>query len=173
MGLGPGARASGTPRTAPDASASARRARSAFECLTCPVCHTVNNVPAELPEARRCVSCRSPLARVGNVASDAAGGRAVPRLERRIPVRFALATSAERAGHGTVVDLSSHGMRFFTGIALPEGELLRLECALLSAVARVVTCRNEPDVPHRYVVGVAFVTVEFLSHKGSLFESHA
>jgi curved DNA-binding protein CbpA len=173
MGLGTGGRTAGAPRAKPDAKESARRAQSAFESLTCPVCRTVNTIPPDLPEARRCLSCRSPLGRVDTVASDVPGGRAVPRLERRIPVRFALASDDNRAGHGVAEDLSSHGMRFITGISLPEGELLRLECALLSAVARVITCRDDPEVPQRYVVGVAFVTVEFAHQKGSLFEYDA
>lgn len=173
MGLGPGGRSTGTPWAKPDARESARRAHEAFQSLTCPVCRTVNNVPPDFPEARRCVSCRSPLARVDTLASDVPGGRAVPRLERRIPVRFALASNVSRAGQGEAEDLSSHGMRFVTGIALPEGELLRLECALLSAVARVITCRREPDDPRRHVVGVAFVTVEFANRQGSLFEYEA
>jgi len=173
MGIGPGGRAASTPRAAANARTAARRTRDAFESLTCPLCRTVSDVPANLPEARRCSACHSPLARVHTVVSDTPGGRAVPRLERRLPVRFALASADTRAGHGVAVDLSSQGMRFVTGTLLPEGELLRLECDLLGAVARVITCRSDPDEPTRHVVGVAFVTVEFANRKGSLAEYHA
>ncbi len=154
---------------------AARAAAERFESLTCPLCRIVTDVPASLPQARRCRSCDSPLSRVSAGAAVGPGERAVPRLERQTRVRFARVGAAAdlRVHHALAQDLSSQGMRFVTAEPLVTGELLRLECPLLSAVARVVTCREQSGGAPGHSVGVAFVTAEFHRQQGSLVATEA
>jgi len=165
-GAGPGA---GDDRAAPAAWAAA----SGLQSLTCPLCRTVSSVPADLPEARRCRACDSPLDPVAVARADAPGARAVPRLARELPLLFVRAGPGAHALPGTALDLSSQGMRFVTAAALVPGELLRLECALLGAVARVVTCSEQPRASGRFQVGVVFVTASFRRRQGSLLAREA
>ncbi len=148
-------------------------AHAEFESLTCPLCRSVTRVAAALTGSRRCHACDSPLTRVTPATPDSPGERAVPRLERHPRVRFVRAADHARVHQGTVQDLSSQGMGFVTTDALQPGELVRLECDLLSAVARVVSCRAQAGLPERHAVGVVFVTAEFHRRQGSLVATQA
>jgi hypothetical protein len=56
-------------------------------------------------------------------------------------------------------------MRLVTEHALEIADVLRIECQLLTAVARVVVSRASRDTPTQFVVGVEFITVDFIPSK--------
>jgi len=142
----------------------------AFESLPCPLCRTVNDRPVGLAGACRCHACDSPLRPVEANPLTEPGTRAVPRLNRRLRVEYR-AASGPTIGHGWLEDFSSQGMRISTPRRLTPGLLLRVECELLCAVARVM--RTRPHGARDYAVGMAFVTVEFANRQGGLVTARA
>ena len=164
-----------------DPFAARNHGKSAFEPMICVLCHQLTNIALALPGPRRCHACRSPLTRVDSVVPGDAGKRALPRLERSAPIRY-LRTGNSGVGndwynpelhHALLEDLSPKGMRLVTETALDVGELLRIECDLLSAVARVVVSRASEDTAPHFVVGTEFITVDFAHQQGSLFAEQA
>ena len=172
MGLGAaGRRCARTARPERDRPPAEDVATPAFRSLVCPLCEAVNQAPLALPDARRCHACRSPLRPVSPLPRGERGERAVPRLDRRTWLRYRTAEADGLKGAGQLRDVSSHGLRFLVRQPLPVGVMLRLECYLFSAVARVLRCRDQGG--EQYVVGAAFVTVEFRSNRGSLVNATA
>jgi len=167
-GLGAAARC--RPRPVDPRAAGTGRAAPAFESLRCALCHAVNDLPVNLAGACRCHACDSPLRPVeGNPLAEP-GTRSVPRLTRRIEVEYR-AAEGPAAGRGWLEDFSSQGMRITTARRLAPGLLLRAECELLCAVARVM--RTRPHGAREHAVGMAFVTVEFARQQGGLVTARA
>ena len=170
MGLGPLGRTPGhdaRPRTAPP-----RAPAWARQPLVCVLCHTPSNIAVPGSGPRRCHACDSPLTPVA-ASAPGARERALPRLERHAELRYARVVPPGPAATGVLEDLSSHGLRFVGTQALTNRELLRIECKLLGAVARVVSCRAVHDAPGSHAVGVAFITVDFHRSRGSLLAVEA
>jgi hypothetical protein len=171
MGMGPLGRTPGrapaSPRHPPPAPAWA------CQPLVCVLCHTPGSVTALSVGPRRCHACDSPLTPVAAAGNAARRERAVPRIERHAPLRYARAVPLGVTGNGLLEDLSSHGLRFVTDRVLADRELLRIECDLLGAVARVVSCRARREPPGSHAVGVAFLTVDFHRSRGSLLAVQA
>ncbi|MFT5447097.1 MAG: curved DNA-binding protein CbpA [Gammaproteobacteria bacterium] len=159
------------------------RESSAFKSMICVLCNQLTDVPTSLPGPRRCHTCRSPLTPVDATAPEQVGKRALPRLARSANVRY-LRTQKHDMGRGNALhddivyhavleDISPEGMRLVTENALEIGELLRVECQLLSAVARVVVVRASSRNRRQFEVGTEFVTVDFALQKGSLLTEQA
>jgi hypothetical protein len=154
-----------------------------FKSMICVLCDQITDVPTSLPGPRRCHTCRSPLTPVDAVTPEQAGKRALPRLTRSADVRYLRArkqslgrgdaTYDDVVYHATLEDVSTKGMRLLTGHELETGELLRIECQLLSAVARVVVVHESNSNRHQFEVGTEFVTVDFARKKGLLFAQQA
>jgi len=164
-------------------AASSARKSSTFKSMVCVLCNQLTDVPTWLPGPRRCHTCRSPLTPVDAATPEQAGKRALPRLVRSANVRY-LRTQKHDLGrsdvphddivyHAVLENLSTKGMRLVTGNALEIGELLRVECQLLSAVARVVAVHASSSNRQQFEVGTEFVTVDFALQKGSLFAEQA
>jgi hypothetical protein len=173
MGLGPLGR---TPGRGPDPPRQPPRARApAWVCqpLVCVLCHAPSSITLNSTGPRRCHACDSPLTPVAGAGSGTQRERSVPRIERHAALRYARAVPLGAAGNGLLEDLSSHGLRFVTDRALAVRELLRIECELLGAVARVVSCRMQREPPGSHAVGVAFITVDYHRSRGSLLAVEA
>ena len=168
--MGAGGTARCRPRAVDPRAARSGRAAPVFESLPCPLCGTVNDRPVGLAGACRCHACDSPLRPVETDPLAEPGTRSVPRLTRRIPVDYR-AAEGPAAGDGWLEDFSSQGMRITTPRRLAPGLLLRAECELLCAVARVMRVR--PRGARGYAVGLAFVTVEFQHRQGGLVTARA
>ena len=158
-----------------DTHSERAHAKATFQSMICVLCHQLTTVATALPGPARCRVCKSPLSRVDSVLADAPGKRALPRLQRSAPVRYlrTYANGNAQVCHAVLDNLSPRGMRLVTEHALNIGEVLRIECPLLSAVARVVVSREAHNITTRFIVGIEFITVDFIRQQGSLFTSQA
>lgn len=149
--------------------------KATFQSMICVLCHQLTTVASALPGPSRCRVCKSPLTRVDSALADAPGKRALPRLQRSAPVRYlrTYASGNAQVCHAVLENLSPRGMRLVTEHALDIGEVLRIECALLTAVARVVVSRKSRDIAAKFIIGIEFITVDFIRQQGSLFTSQA
>ena len=158
-----------------DADAAQPHSTPAFESMLCVLCHQLTTVASAMPGPARCRVCRSPLMRVDAARAEDPGKRALPRLERSAPVRYlrTYRDGSTQVCQAELENLSPQGMRLSTEHALSIGEVLRVECQLLTAVARVVVSRVSGDLRAHHIVGIEFITVDFIRQQGSLFASQA
>jgi DnaJ domain/PilZ domain len=134
----------------------------ASSCTFCRLPHAPKERSAE-----RCSRCGSPLVRaLPAIEMSDRTQRALHRVNKDEPLRF-FKDWQEHAGHvGVLLDLSLTGLRFAAPEFLAVGQIVRIECALFSAVARVARCERGREL--LFQVGAEFVTVLFHRQRGSL-----
>jgi hypothetical protein len=147
-----------TPPLPPQAPASASRVRCAF----CAAPH-----PGAVRPGDRCALCDSPLLSPMHVASSGRDQRALPRLAHGGQVTLVTQRSAKRV-RATIQDLSPLGMQVVTGDSLRVDEVVKVDCGLLSAVARVASCRHAPRPGTGSVaIGLEFLTLDLTAPRGA------
>jgi hypothetical protein len=75
---------------------------------------------------------------------------------------------------GVVHDLSPTGICVIASHAHARDQVVKLESALLLAVARVVSCRfHRGPTDRAFAIRMAFLTVEFATPNGTLISTRA
>lgn len=115
----------------------------------------------------RCTLCASPLAPPIRTKSEGADQRAVQRFARGGEVAL-LTRQTLKELRATIQDLSATGMCVIAKEPLAVNQVVKIDGTMLSAVARVVSCRRqEPPAPGLLVIGVEFLTLEFVEPRGT------
>jgi DnaJ domain len=115
----------------------------------------------------RCTRCASPLSRaLPLIETSERAHRGVHRVTKDEPLRFFTDWQTSTGHAGVLVDLSLTGLRFAAQEPLEKERLVRVECALFSAVARVARCERGREL--LFQIGAEFVTVLFHRQRGSL-----
>lgn len=117
---------------------------------------------AGLPESgERCVECGSPLTPADRSRLETRGQRAVTRFRRSRPVSFLATWPQHFATAGRMQDVSLHGLKFVTGQALAVGQIIRIDCDICRAVARIVAVQPSAESAGRqWLVRAEFLTLE-------------
>ena len=101
------------------------------------------------------------------MARDGGDQRGVQRLARFGEITI-VAKGTSRTAPATIQDVSPTGMCLHTAERLGVDQIVRIESGLLSAVARVVTCRHPEASPRAAsVVGVEFLTLDVADTRGT------
>ncbi len=129
------------------------------ECVFCVTPHAYGN--SILPDAV-CVTCSSPLALAEARRFEQSDQRAVSRINSKLDVRFFTEWPQARPHHGITGDVSLNGMRLITSRPLEVGNVIKLQCDVLEAVAVV----KNSSLQRRgfgldYAVGLSFITLRF------------
>jgi hypothetical protein len=111
-----------------------------------------------------CLNCGSPLCRAETLDVRGDDSRALSRFSRRQPISFFCSWPSNQPFSAETRDISLSGMRFETKERLQEGQIIKIDCALCRAVARVVHVKGTGD---SWIVGVQFVTLRFEQLQGS------
>lgn len=129
------------------------------ECIFCRTAHTHGkSILADV----RCVACKSPLALAEQLRFEEADQRAVARVGNRLDVSFQTRWPNGKVYRGITEDLSLNGMRLRCSEPLAPGQIIRLECRLLDAVASVRNASSHRrGFSKEYSCGLAFVTLCF------------
>jgi hypothetical protein len=115
----------------------------------------------------RCTQCQSPLSPPRPMTGSGADQRSVQRLQREGQVTL-VARRDLRESRATIHDVSPTGMCLVTANPLAIDDVVRIDGTLLSAVARVVSCRHGgPARPDGSLVGVEFLTLDLADSKGT------
>lgn len=139
------------------------------ECVFCVTPHAFGN--AILPDAV-CVTCRSPLALAEPRRFEQSDQRAVSRISSKLDVRFYTEWPQPRPHHGITGDVSLNGMRLVSQRPLEAGNVIKLECDVLEAVAVVKNAsRQRRGFSVDCSAGVSFITLRFDRSVGG-FVSH-
>jgi len=133
----------------------------------CSFCKTPYSPSAKTFPESECADCGSPMFPAVKLRIPSSDRRAVERTPRHHGVRY-YTTWPQRTGYtGETEDISVNGMRFVASERMTEGQFLKIQCDVCSAVARVTNCtvENGPE-PGRWLVGVDFVTLRFENARG-------
>lgn len=139
------------------------------ECVFCVTPHAFGN--SILPDAV-CVTCRSPLALAEPRRFEQSDQRAVSRISSKLDVRFFTEWPQPRPHHGVTGDVSLNGMRLVSQRPLEAGNVIKLECDVLEAIAVVKnTSRQRRGFSVDCSAGLSFITLRFDRSVGG-FVSH-
>ena len=117
-----------------------------------------------------CVDCRSPLAMPEIEHSDDSGLRALNRFSKEQTITFYDHWPSSEACAGTTRDISLKGMQFVTQVGLQHNQVIKIDCDVCHAVARVAHVSQEGS---SWVVGVEFATLSFNRSRGSFVSARA
>ena len=140
--------------------------------VECVFCVTPHAYGSSIPPDASCVNCRSPLALAEPRRFEQSDQRAVSRISSRLDVRFYTEWPQSRPHHGVTGDVSLNGMRLVSQRPLEAGNVIKLECDVLEAIAvvkNVSTMRRGFSVD--YSAGLSFITLRFDRSVGG-FVSH-
>ena len=155
----------GTPAgTASRTCAATAAPRDGAECA---FCGRTQHLPPERTADALCGRCKSPLVSLVLPSGTAGPAQRAHRVAKDEPLVFHTDWRDRVGRSGALADLSMTGLRFVALEPLPPGQLVRIECALFSAVARVAHCNHE-EHKLTFQVGAQFVTVIFHRQRGSL-----
>ena len=133
--------------------------------LRCPFCHAPYQAP--ITSGMRCTNCDSPLSPAIRLKLESTDQRAFQRFERNGEIRL-LMQHAHKSFRAWLQDLSPTGMSFMATELLDVDQVIRIDGAILSAVARVVNCGHRRSrACSMPMVGVEFLTLEFAQAQGT------
>ncbi|MCR9104299.1 MAG: DnaJ domain-containing protein [Gammaproteobacteria bacterium] len=118
-----------------------------------------------------CANCASPLCPPASMGqTEAEDRRAIARLPRNLPLQFYTHWPQPDAWPGRADDVSPAGLRFQCATSLAQGQVVKVESALFSAIARI---RSSTKDDHLWQVGAQFLSVSFARVRGSFVEYRA
>jgi hypothetical protein len=116
---------------------------------------------------RRCAQCDSPLCPPIPIKPENADQRAVKRFARDGEIALVM-QHTRKTCRAMIQDLSPTGMCLIASEPLAIDQVVKIDGAMLSAVARVVSCRSPESSASRLpTVGVEFLTLEFAETQGT------
>ena len=113
-----------------------------------------------------CLECRSPLQGLQSDDTQIALRRMAARIERTFDITYY--TYWPQAGHRAIaMDFSPTGIAMAGTAHFFVGQLVKIECELLNAVAQVKNLETPVEVSGPIRVGLKFVTVAFNLPRGT------
>ena len=117
-----------------------------------------------------CLECKSPLAMPEFEGSNDDGLRALSRFSKQQTITFFDHWPSSEAYAATTRDISLKGMQFVTQVGLQHNQVIKIDCDVCHAVARVAHVSQEGGL---WVVGVEFATLSFNQSRGSFVSARA
>jgi hypothetical protein len=74
---------------------------------------------------------------------------------------------------GQLRDVSLNGMLLQSGVRLRANQVVKIDCTICRALARVAHCRRDPDGADQWLVGLEFITLRFANKRGSFVSAQA
>jgi hypothetical protein len=150
------------PRAQPTVERDVAYRAAEVRCSFCDIVHPSQPLPGE-----RCVRCHSPLMSPMQVSEWGTDQRALPRFAHGGEITLVTQRTGRRA-RATIQDLSPLGICVLAVDPLAIDQVAKIDGALLSAVARVVSCRQAgPSAPGRAIIGLKFLTLDFPDGRGT------
>jgi hypothetical protein len=166
------ARAAAEPETtivAPDADDTAEL----FATLRCIFCAAPHGLKRALTPDDECSSCASPLYPTERHRLEYSGQRMLARIPKRRSVSFYTAWPQAEAYTAQMRDISLNGMQLHASLPLSVNQVVKIDCAICCALARVAHCRRDPHTREYWFIGVEFLTLRFANKSGSFVSARA
>lgn len=130
----------------------------------CGFCKAAHDHGVDTPEDALCGNCASPLRRAERHEAEEPGLRALERFPKQQVIRFYTDWPDSPMNAGRSRDISLDGMQFETNRQLNLNQMIKIDCDVCRAVARVAHVHQEGSV---WIVGVEFVTLMFEKIQGT------
>jgi curved DNA-binding protein CbpA len=150
----------------PSESAAGTRSRP-----LCPFCRAAQAPGTRVAPDDACARCGSPLFPAERYRNQPSGQRMTDRFPREHPVTFYEHWPEARGEAPEMRDLSLNGLRLVAARRIEPGTLLKIECGLFSALARVAYAQAEHGA-RRWTLGAEFVTLRFARTAGRFVSAH-
>lgn len=144
------------------------RERGKKESVTTDFCHFCKKPLIREVDAVKCCVCNnSPLNRENREGKRERCKRSLMRTEKIVTFRF-ITTTSTRVYSAQMVDLTPKGVRFLCKRALVSKEIIKIESALLRAIAEVMSSQKVVKNGRVfYSIGAHFQSVTFTHHEGT------
>ena len=129
----------------------------------CGFCKAAHDHGTDAPEDALCNNCGSPLRRAERHQVHESGLRALERFPKEQAIRFYTGWP-DNPNAGRSRDISLDGMQFETSRQVTVNQMIKIDCDVCRAVARVAHVHQEE---RSWVVGVEFVTLMFERVQGT------
>lgn len=140
--------------------------------IRCPFCGTLVPAYSTRSPAGDCPGCTGPLQQAAHLHLEAACQRAVARVPRNAPLEFFTVENRRQGCAAILQDLSTNGLQFLSRHQLHKQQIIRIDCDVLSATARVTHSRRHSD-RDCYLTGVQFLTLRFHASQGTFVSEKA
>lgn len=155
------------------AATAAERTSEAFVTARCMFCSAPIRIDRSLAADDECARCASPLFPAERQRLEYSGQRMLSRIPKELDASLYVTWPQAAARAAVVRDISLNGMLLETGIKLGTDRVVRVDCAICRAVARVAHCRRAPTQAARWLAGLEFMTLRFASARGSFVTTSA
>lgn len=137
----------------------------------CAFCKAAHEASARIDDLADCPVCHSPLQRATHLHLAGSDRRTLTRVSQAADITFFREWPPQTHYRAAVRDLSPKGMQFVSTHSLNVGSIIKLESESVLAVARVISCREEPN--GEYSTGVEFLTLRLASRRGTFISASA
>jgi len=143
---------------------------AAFRCIFCGAPHGLEraiNVDDE------CSRCSSPLLPAERHRLEYSGQRMLARIPKQRGVTFYTRWPQPEAFTGEMRDVSLNGMQLQTAHRLNTDQIIKIDCSVCQALARVAHCHRDAQSRDHWLIGVEFLTLRFPRKRGTFISAHA
>ncbi|MFK8019196.1 MAG: DnaJ domain-containing protein [Pseudomonadales bacterium] len=148
----------------PSQSANDGATNAGPACLFCAKPYVGN-----ISEQSDCLACASPLQLLDATVMESEGKRGIQRQPNYCPLEVYAFWPGEKQA-AVLADLSLNGLQFRFPVALQAGHLVKIECQLFSAVAKVAHCASADA---GFLLGAQFLSLRFTAQQGSFVSTSA
>jgi hypothetical protein len=147
---------------------------AAHRCLFCGSPHGIDR-PLDRDDV--CATCASPLFPAERHRLEYSGQRMLKRTRKRRAIELYVSWPQPQPFAAEMRDLSLNGMQLAAGAPLQLNQIVKIDCEVCSAAARVAHCKRERSglagLTEHWLVGVEFLTLKFRSPRGSFVSAEA
>jgi hypothetical protein len=144
-----------------------------FAANTCLFCGAPHGLRRHIERDDDCRECASPLYPAERHRLEYSGQRMLNRIPKRRGVQIYAAWPQTAPVNGEMRDISLNGMQVVTALRLQPNQIVKIDCPLLNALARVAHSERDIEMPDRWITGVEFLTLRFRRNTGSLISARA
>jgi hypothetical protein len=138
-----------------------------FGASYCIFCGALHGLQRALGRDDECARCASPLYPAERHRIDYSGQRMVQRMPKSGTVRLYVGWPQTEPFIAELRDLSLNGMQLAAASEVPVNQVVKVDGELCRALARVAHCERNAGSPGRWTIGLEFLTLKFVSNRGS------
>lgn len=136
----------------------------------CAFCASEHQYREKIPANASCFDCQSPLIPARLFRIEEGCRRAVSRISKEQALQFYTHWPQLEPYSGQSDDISLNGMKFYSSKSLELEQVIKIDCQILRAVARVT---HSQQYSNGWGIGVQFVSLCFEQSRGSFITVRA